>query len=94
MATTSLKLPDELKQRAALAARKQGKSPHAFMIDAIEQALKAAEDRNRFVADAEAALETARQSGRGHDADEVHAYLRDRVRGKTRPRPKETAWRD
>ena len=31
MATTSLKLSDELKQRAIAAAEKKGVSPHAFM---------------------------------------------------------------
>ena len=38
MTTTSLKLPDELKQRAVAAAERIGVSPHAFMIHAIEQA--------------------------------------------------------
>ena len=36
MATTSLKLPDDLKQRAAKAAHELGVSPHAFMVSAIE----------------------------------------------------------
>ncbi len=93
MSTTSLKLPDELKQRAVLAAQKQGISPHAFMVGAIEQALKAAEDRNRFVAEAETSLKATRQSGKGYDADEVHTYLRDRVDGKMAAKPKAGSWR-
>lgn len=32
MATTSLKLSDELKQQAIAAAEKKGVSPHAFMV--------------------------------------------------------------
>jgi hypothetical protein len=31
MSTTSLKLPDDMKQLAAAAARRQGVTPHAFM---------------------------------------------------------------
>jgi len=38
MSTTSLKLSDELKQRAVAAAEQKGVSPHAFMVQAIEQA--------------------------------------------------------
>ena len=41
MATTSLKLPDELKERAAKAAQELGISPHAFMVDAIRHAADA-----------------------------------------------------
>jgi predicted transcriptional regulator len=45
MSTTSLKLPDELKQRAVSAAHLQGVSTHAFMVNAIEQAAAMAECR-------------------------------------------------
>ena len=45
MVTTSLKLSDELKQRAIAAAEKKGVSPHAFMVQAIERAATAAESR-------------------------------------------------
>jgi len=38
MATTSLKLPDEVKQLAVAAAKHQGITPHAFMVDAIRVA--------------------------------------------------------
>jgi uncharacterized protein (DUF1778 family) len=41
MSTTSLKLPDELKQRAIVAARRQGVTLHAFMLNAIAQAASA-----------------------------------------------------
>ena len=42
MSTTSLKLPDELKKRAAMvAAAELGISPHAFMVGAIRNAADA-----------------------------------------------------
>lgn len=93
MSTTSLKLPDELKQRAVNAAQELGVSPHAFMVAAIEQAATAAEQRARLVADARAARSEMLETGKGFDADEVHAYLKARVSGKQAAKPRARAWR-
>jgi predicted transcriptional regulator len=94
MATTSLKLPDELKQRAAAVAQQQGVSPHAFMLSAIEHAAAAAERRAGFVAQALAARQQMLQSGKGLDADEVHAYMRARISGKKVTKPKAQSWQN
>lgn len=93
MSTTSLKLPDEIKQLAAVAAKNQGVTPHAFMVDAIRTAAVAAEKRAAFVADAVASKSETLKSGKGYSADEVHAYIQARARGKTVPRPKARSWR-
>lgn len=93
MSTTSLKLPDELKQRAVAAAQIQGVSPHAFMLSAIEQAATSAERRASFVAEAQAAREQMLSTGKGYDADEVHAYLKSRVAGQKSEKPKAKSWR-
>lgn len=93
MSTTSLKLPEDLRQRAVSAAEKQGMSPHAFMVQAIEHAATAAENRAAFVAQAEAARAAMLKSGKGYDADEVHAYLRARASGKKAAKPKAKSWR-
>lgn len=93
MSTTSLKLPDRLKQRAAAAARAKGVSPHAFMVDAIEKAATLAEQRGRFLEEALAAREETLASGEGYDADDVHAYLAARVAGRKPARPKAKPWR-
>jgi predicted transcriptional regulator len=93
MSTTSLKLADELKQRAAEAARRAGITPHAFMVAAIEQATTAAEARARFVAQAELARKDMLDTGKGYDAAAVHDYIRDRIAGKRTPRPKARPWR-
>jgi predicted transcriptional regulator len=79
MSTTSLKLPDDLKQRAASAAQELGISTHAFMVDPIRQAADAFEQRSEFVAQALAARAEMLENGLGHDADEVRAYLRQRI---------------
>ena len=93
MTTTSLKLPEDLKKRATSAAHELGVSPHAFMVSAIEQAATATEQRIRFIADAKAAKEEMRQTGKGYDADDVHAFLKAKVTGKRASKPKARSWR-
>ncbi len=93
MSTTSLKLPQDLKKRAAAAAQARGITSHAFMVSAIEQAAVAAEKRAGFVADAVAARDAMLKTGKGYSADEVHAYLRNRAGGKQSKRPKAKSWR-
>lgn len=93
MATTSLKLHDALKQRAVAVAQLQGVTPHAFMVQAIELATEAAEHRSSFVEEARAAREKMLATGKGYDADEVHAYLKARVSGEKVARPKAKSWR-
>jgi predicted transcriptional regulator len=93
MATTSLKLPQDVKQLAVTAASHQGISPHAFMVGAIRAAATNAEKRERFVAGAAAARVEAIESGEGYAAEDVHAYLRAKVQGQSVEKPKAKAWR-
>lgn len=93
MTTTSIKLPDAVKERVAAAASAQGVTAHAFMVQAITNAAAQAELRVSFVADAVAAREEACASGLGYDADEVHAYIRQRALGVDAPRPRARPWR-
>lgn len=93
MTTTSLKLPDDLKQRATRAAEREGLSPHAFMVQAIEQAATNAERRASFKAAAHAAREEALATGQGYEADAVHNWLKARASGKESAKPKATTWR-
>ncbi len=93
MSTTSLKLPEDVKQLAAAAAKQQGVTPHAFMVDAIRAAATNAERRGQFVADAVSSRREAVKSGKGYEAKEVHAYLRARAQGKSTPKPRAKTWR-
>jgi hypothetical protein len=93
MSTTSLKLPEDIKRLAAVAAEYQGITPHAFMVDAIRVAAINAEKRAGFVSDAVVAREAAVASGEGYDAKEVHAFLRVKAKGKAAARPKAKTWR-
>ncbi|MDO9599575.1 MAG: hypothetical protein Q7J47_17815 [Azoarcus sp.] len=94
MTTTSLKLPDDVKQLAVAAAKHQGVTPHAFMVEAIHAAAIAAEMRASFVADALASKAETLESGAGYRADEVHAYIRARANGVGVSRPKAKSRRD
>lgn len=93
MTTTSLKLPDELKARAASAAKTRGITTHAFMLEAIREATTATEQRAAFVAAAQAARDDMLHSGRGYAADEVHQYLHARASGAPARKPKAKSWR-
>lgn len=91
MTTTSLKLSDDLKQRAAAVAQDLGMTPHAFMVDAIRKAADAAEKHAAFMAQAKAARKKILKTGLGFEAEEVHSYLRERVVAATTPATQKTA---
>ena len=88
MATTSLKLPDSLKERIAQLATATGKTPHAFMVEAISEQTERVEEDRAFMARAEQSLKHYQETDIGYDADEVHAYLRAKIHGIILPEPK------
>ena len=92
MATTSLKLSDELKEQAANEAAALGMSPHAFMVEAIKHATHNAELRRAFVAQANAARKQAIKTGKAYDAKDVHQHMRDRIAGTKKNSLKLKSW--
>jgi predicted transcriptional regulator len=90
---TSLKLPRRLKSRVERLARRAGESPHAFMVRALESQVEAAERYEAFLQEGMRADEAMQQTGLGYDADDVHAYLEARIRGRKTRRPKAVRWR-
>lgn len=93
MRVTSLKLPDNLKDRVAEVVADTDKSAHAFMVEAIERQTALAEARKQFVADALVAERAMLRSGKGYRAEEVHRYMRAKASGEKPVRPKARAWR-
>ena len=81
-ATTSLKLPPELKARIASAAEISGRTPHAFMLEALAAQVELFERRQAFVASALTAEQEVAEYGLVYDADEVFSYLKDKLAGK------------
>jgi len=91
-ASTTLKLPERLKQRIAPLARSAGKTPHAWMVEALETHTAREEKRKTFVADALAAEREVERSGKAYRAEDVHRYIRARAAGKKARRPSLTRW--
>ena len=70
-------------------------STHAFLVNAIETSTEAEESRLRMLNRAKRALVKSRKTGKGYAANEVHEYIRDRVKGKKPEKPQEVAiWQD
>ncbi len=53
MSTTTIRLPQELKERVAKLAEQTGKTSHAIILDAIAQRMSEEEQRNEFYDTAE-----------------------------------------
>ena len=79
--STTLKLPDDLKSRIAVAAREAGKTPHAYMIDALIAQADRAELRRSFVANALAAEREFLENGEAYEAEDVFRWVRARLAG-------------
>ena len=75
-ATTTLKLPEPLKARIAPLAEAAGKSPHVWIIEALEERVEQSEAYAAFMAEALEADRQMTETGEGYDADEIHAYLK------------------
>lgn len=88
MPAVTLKLPDDLKARINELAAASGKSPHAFMIDALAAQAAREESRRMFVASALAAREEVARYGQVMEADDVHKWLLARPSGKKAARPR------
>jgi predicted transcriptional regulator len=73
--TTTLKLPNKLKSRVAKLAKKRGRSPHGFMLEAIEREIDRQERMESFIREALAADLTIEKSGEVYAAADVHAWL-------------------
>jgi predicted transcriptional regulator len=93
MAATTLKLPPELKDRIKAVTEGTGKSPHAFMVEAIEQETHRAELRKRFVADALKARAHALRTGKAYTLEDIKSYYAARAAGKPARRPRLKRWR-
>ena len=89
-ATTTLKLPENLKRRITTLAKAAGKTPHAFMVEALVTQAALAERRREFVASALASEQEVAKYGLVYDSDEVFSYLKARLEGKKAKRPKPT----
>ena len=86
-ATTSLKLPDELKASIAKVAAFEGKTAHALMVDTLQVAMEDALVRQQFYADGDASYQDSLRSNAVFSGAEVKAYVMARVNGGKPVRP-------
>lgn len=88
MPAVTLKLPEELKTRINVLAAASGKSPHAFMIDALAAQIGREENRSTFVASALQARQEVAKYGQVMEAADVHKWLLARAAGGKAARPR------
>ncbi len=72
---TTLILPEALRARIAPLARQAGKTPHAWMVEALERETALCELREAFL---QAGAESAREVDAGgplYASEDVHSYL-------------------
>jgi predicted transcriptional regulator len=80
-ATTSLKLPDALKNTIAKVAAFEGKTAHAVMVDTLQSAMDDALVRQQFYADGEASYQDTLRSNAVYGGADVKAYVMARMKG-------------
>ena len=81
MTTTTIRLEDKLKARVAAAAQREGKTAHAFILDAIAQTVEQAELDAEFQRVAEARWTKVLGTGKTVPWNDARAYLEARALG-------------
>ena len=87
MATTTIRIDTDLKSRIAAAATRAGKTPHAFIVEAIAQTVEQGEQEEAFHRLAEERWAKVLAGGATVPWDEAKAWLEARARGGNPPRP-------
>ena len=87
MSTTTIRLPDDLKEKVSRAAKRAGTTSHNFILEAITEKAELTEQRNDFLSVAESRYSAIVASGRTIPWADMQRYLRDKVVGKKVSRP-------
>ncbi len=90
MATpTTLKVPDDLRARLAAQAEAEGKSAHAYMLEALKEKADRADRRREYLSAGAAALGEYERSGIAYAMEDVEQYILGIAAGRkpTRPKP-------
>lgn len=83
--TTSLKLPDELKDRIATLAQGVAQTPHAYMVEAIAEKVARDEKRRAFLDDAKRSMEEVERTGLVYTHEDVMRRVRAIAKGQKPP---------
>lgn len=81
MPTTTIRLPDELKERIARVAERAGVSTHAFILDAVAERVADEERSQEFIRVADERYAQILASGQTIPWIEMRKFLEDRAAG-------------
>jgi predicted transcriptional regulator len=87
MATTTIRISNDLKARVAAIAERAGKTSHGFILEAIAEKAEQEEQRSEFDDVAERRFADIVASGKTIPWGEMRSYLEDRLAGKATRRP-------
>ncbi|CAN5336816.1 hypothetical protein BH11PSE11_BH11PSE11_37130 [soil metagenome] len=87
MSTTTIRLPEELKARIAVAAERAGTTAHNFILDAIAEKTDQEERRNNFYDAADERYAKIVSFGKTIPWPVMRKYLEGRLEGKNMARP-------
>jgi predicted transcriptional regulator len=90
-ATTTIRLPPELRARITALAKQTGRSAHSLIVEAVERHAAYEERMRSFVEEALAADADIERAGEVYRAEDVHAWLTRLARDPSAQRPK--PWR-
>jgi len=85
--TTTIRMPEDLKERVARVAERAGTTSHAFIIEAVAEKVVETEQRNTFRDVAQQRYAQIIASGQTIPWSEMRDYLTERTAGKTPARP-------
>lgn len=84
MSTTTIRLPDELKARVAVAAENSGTTAHNFILQAVAEKTAQVELDKEFNELAEQRYANIVASGKTIPWSEMRSYLEERLAGKAK----------
>lgn len=85
---TTLKIPDDLRARLAAQAQAEGKTSHAYMLEALREKAEREDRRQEYLAAGAAALEEYERTGIAYAMQDVEQYILGIAAGKAPSRPK------
>jgi len=84
---TTLKVPDEPRARLAAHAEAEGKSPHAYMLEALREKADRADRRREYLAAGAASLKEYERTGVAYAIEDVEQYILGIAAGRKPRRP-------
>jgi len=87
-ATTTIRLPPELRARLQALSEQTGRSAHSLIIEAVEKHADYEERLQALVREAIATEKRIEESGEVYRAEDVHAWMQRLAKGERPARPK------